>query len=333
MKKIPIFFTFNNDYSVPAAVAFYSLLNKAKQDVYYEMYVLHSDITTMNQKLLQDIVLKFKNAKLSFIDTEGYFDDFWINGNFAGHNTRGQFTADTIARCFGVKFFPQYDKIIYSDVDVIFMDDISELFDINLDDKYIAGVKNPFMKWSQNELSHLSKENFNMLKDSYIAGGIWVLNLKKIRDDKLEDRMIEIIKDDTIIKRWNDQDVVNIACKNKVAYIPLNYISYPYLADLLRMPDFISHYSRDEMYDSIINPKILHFAAEKPWNGTSKKAEIWFEIFDYLNLPKTRIFTPAPKSAHEIKLKKYKKLFNLFSILLIVLSALLIVLLSIYLIK
>ena len=63
MKKIPIFFTFNNDYSVPAAVAFYSLLNKAKQDVYYEMYVLHSDITTMNQKLLQDIVLKFKNAK------------------------------------------------------------------------------------------------------------------------------------------------------------------------------------------------------------------------------------------------------------------------------
>ena len=60
LKIIPIFFTFNNDYVVPAAVAFYSLLNKAKEGVFYEMYVLHSDITPENQDLLQSIVGRFK---------------------------------------------------------------------------------------------------------------------------------------------------------------------------------------------------------------------------------------------------------------------------------
>jgi len=45
MKKIPIFFTFDNNYVEPAAVSFWSLLNKANDEVYYEMYVLSSSLS------------------------------------------------------------------------------------------------------------------------------------------------------------------------------------------------------------------------------------------------------------------------------------------------
>ncbi len=44
-KEISIFFTFDDNYVVPAAVAFYSLLKHAKENIFYKMYVLHSDIT------------------------------------------------------------------------------------------------------------------------------------------------------------------------------------------------------------------------------------------------------------------------------------------------
>lgn len=322
MKEIPIFFTFDNNYAEPAAVAFYSLLNKTKEGVFYEMFVLHSDITEEKQSLLKAIVNKKGNGKLTFIDTKGFLDEFWENGSFNFSEFNSTFTADTIIRCFGAKFFPQYEKIIYSDVDIIVMDDISELYDIDLTDKYLAGVKNPFMRWSEHELSHLKPEHYEMLKDKYLAGGIWVMNLKKIREDNLEERMIDVIKDDTIIKRWNDQDIVNISCQGKVGYLPLNYISYPYMIDLLGKPDFISHYSREELYDSIINPKIIHFAASKPWNSNVNYSSLWWTIFNYLELSKTSIFKEI-ELPYEKKFKKYKKLFK---IALIILSILLLIL-------
>lgn len=321
MNHIPIFFTFNDSYTVPAAVAFWSLLNKAKRGVFYEMYVLHSDITPDNQRLLLNVINRFKNGRLSFINTDGFLQKEWAGGNWEGHNARQQFTADTLTRCFAARFLPQYDKIIYSDVDVVFTEDISELIDVNLEDKYMAGVRNVFMKWEKNELSHLKPEHYALLKDSYIAGGIWVLNLQKIREDKLEDKMMSVVRDDTIVKRWNDQDIVNIACGGKVKFLPLNYISYPYLRHRMQTQGFVSHYTRDELYDSLINPKIIHYAGLKPWNNRCGRSEEWWNIYDYLRLPHTHIFKEPEALAPLRKVKKYKKICTILASLLIALVA------------
>lgn len=305
MKHIPIFFTFDNNYVEPAAVAFYSLLNKAKDSIFYDMFVLHSDITDEKQKLLTEVVARKGNGALTFINTDGFLKDEWVNGSFNAHWSNSKFTLDTLIRCFGAKFFPQYDKIIYSDVDIVVVDDISEIYDIDLTNKYIAGVKGVLSKYSPDELSHLKPEHYTMLHDKYISGGIWLMNLKKIREDNIEEKMLEIIKDETIIKRWNDQDIVNIACGGMVGFIPLNYISYPYLIDLLIKPDFVSDASREELYDSLINPKIIHFANGKPWNNNPKYSNLWWTYFYYLGLKKTSIFKDYnPQVA---KMKKYKK--------------------------
>ncbi len=282
--KIPVFFTFDNNYVVPAAVAFFSLLNKANENVFYEMHVLHSDITAENEKLLQDVVARFRNASLTFRNTHGFLKDEWTNGNWEGHQNKNQFTLDTILPCFASEFFPQYDKIIYSDVDIVVKDDISELWEIDLTDKYLAAVRSPFLEYSPQELSHLPPELYEKLKDSYFGGGIWVMNLKKIRENNLTKKMLEIIHDDSIPKRWPDQDIINIACENKTASLPLNYVGYPYLADLMKKSDFTSHYSREELYDSLINMKIIHYASLKPWNTKVPYGEEWWTIYHYLNL-------------------------------------------------
>lgn len=287
MKTIPIFFTFDNNYSIPAAVAFYSLLSNAQRGIHYEMFVLHRDISTKNQSLLEEVVAKFGNATLKFIETGNFLVDNWRDGNWDGQQNGTSFTVDTLIRCFAARFFPSLDKIIYSDVDVVFAQDISELWNVDVENVYVAGVRNAFMKSNPQELSHLSRENYEMLKDSYLAGGIWVMNLKNIRRDDIESKMMAVIKDDTIIKRFNDQDVLNIACGGKVAFLPLNYISYPYLMEWICKESFISHYTRDELYDSIIHPKIIHYATVKPWNGLPghvRRQEIWWAIHNYLQL-------------------------------------------------
>ena len=305
MKTIPIFFTFDNNYAVPAAVAFYSLLNKAKDGVFYEMHVLHSDITQESQAMLRAVVSRFQNASLTFRNTDGFLRQEWEKGNFDGHQQKDQFSLDVIVRCFAARFFPQYDKIVYSDVDIVVQDDISELFDIDLTDKYLAAFLDPVLKYSTKEIEHLSPEYVEKLKDSYFGSGILVMNLQKIRQDNLEEKMIAVIRDDTIVKKFPDQDVLNIVCENKVAYLPLNYVGLPYLLGYLKRPDFVSHYSRDELYDSIINPKILHFAAFKPWNREGPYWEAWWAIFRYLNLPKTSLITIDYKR-HKNRVKKLR---------------------------
>ena len=311
MKIIPIFFAFDNNYVEPAAVAFYSLLNKTKDDVFYEMYVLHSDIGEERQKILFDIVRNFNNTQLTFVDTSDKFVNMWDNGNFNCNYANSVFTPDTITRCFASEFFPQYERIIYSDVDIIVMDDISKIYDIDLTNKYVAGVKNPFLRWNKEELSHFKFEHQEFLKNKHIADGIWVMNLKKIREDNLNIKMLEVINDKTIEKRFPDQDIMNISCNGKVGFIPLNYISYPYMVDLLANPNFVSDYTKEELYDSIINPKIIHFAAQKPWNGMPNYSNLWWTYFNYLNLEKTKIFKDAI-SSEKRKIKKYKRLFFLF---------------------
>ena len=73
--QIPIFFTFDNNYVVPAAVAFYSLLHKTKDDIFYKMYVLHSNITSQKQKILYSVVEKFNNAKEELSKNYKIMDD------------------------------------------------------------------------------------------------------------------------------------------------------------------------------------------------------------------------------------------------------------------
>lgn len=313
-KEIPIFFSFNNDYVVPAAVAFHTLLYHAKTDVFYKMFVLHSDISEYNKDLLFDIVNKHKNAILEFIDVKGFLRQEWERGSFENLeiNLR-KFTPDAIIRCFAARFFQQFDKIIYSDVDVVFMDDISELWNLDLEGKYIGAVKNAFIKNDPNELSHLSKENYEKLKDTYFSGGIWVMNLEKIRRDNLEEKMIEIVNDDNIAKKWNDQDVMNIACDNKVKYISLRYISYPYLMDVISKEGFQSHYAQEELLESLYKPKILHYAAWKPWkHRETKKADIWWDIFTELGLRKTRIFKIFDYNKLSLKNKMRYKVWKYF---------------------
>lgn len=294
MKKIPIFYSFDNNYVVPAAVAIKSLLSEAKPDVFWQMYVLHNDISDKNQELLQNIVKKMGNASLKFRYMEGFLQQEWRQGSFAGKKNK-QFTPETITKCFAARFFPEYDKIIYSDVDVVFMDDVSELIAVDLQNKFIAAVRNPFMKiHHKEELGHLSKTNYEKLKDTYFVGGIWVLNLKAIRENNLEVRMMEIVQDNNIDKRWPDQDVMNIACDNKVEYLSLRYISYPYMLERLSKEGFESHFSIAECVESIIYPKILHYAGIKPWNNEPYRKDIWWKVFNELNISKTEIFDRVP---------------------------------------
>lgn len=55
--------------------------------------------------------------------------------------------------------------------------------------------------------------------DTYLNSGVLLMNLKKIREDKLERRFAELAEED-----WEsqDQDILNIACHGELSWQSLN---------------------------------------------------------------------------------------------------------------
>ena len=72
---IPVFFTFNREYVIPAIVAIHSLLRHADKAYFYELHVLHTDLLEKDQQKLQKIIQKFPDqTSLNFMDVKEYHD-------------------------------------------------------------------------------------------------------------------------------------------------------------------------------------------------------------------------------------------------------------------
>lgn len=314
MKEIPIFFTFDDNYTIPAAVAFNTLLKRAPQDVFYKLFVLNDGLEKSNEEILQKVVSNYKNSSLEFRNTKGFMAEAWENGSFDGHQKKQQFTIQTLHKCFAAYFFPEFDKIIYSDVDIVVMDDISELYEIDLEENYIGAVKSVFNQQMYNEqFGYMKAEYVDKFKDTYFAGGIWLMNLKKIREDNLEEIMSKIIYDNSIVKAYPDQDIMVMACDNKVNFISLRYISYPYLESYMKTlkEPFKTTYIPFEIWESLYFPKILHYAAGKPWNRQAEKADVWFNELDNLPIENKYDWINAKRK----KLKKEKRIKKIINFL------------------
>lgn len=123
------------------------------------------------------------------------------------------------------RVFPQYDRILSLDVDTIVTRDIGELWDIDIDNYYLAGVK------------ELHKSSYNL----YVNAGVMLLNLAKLRDGK-GDEIIRSLNER--LYSFNEQDCINQLCRGGILEIP-------------------SVYNMNSWTEPTTTPKIVHFAAIK----------------------------------------------------------------------
>lgn len=276
--SIPIVFYFDNNYAIPAGVAFYSLLDNANRNYFYKFYVLHSDISFENQQKLQNTIIKFSNVSLEFICISGKFDDLWDK-----LKTKGHYTKETFYKMLTASLFPQYNKVITSDVDVVFLGDISSsYFFINEEEPYyVAGIKpvgkimyyyDVYKQWfSEEEISYMT-----------FCGGYLVMNLQKIRIDNLESKFVECFAKNVYRLNQAEQDILNLCCYPKVKYLPCSSLVCSYMYDLYKNEEDFkndSQYSEKELKEAYNRPIQLHYATSaKPWKDVScTKSEEWFK--------------------------------------------------------
>lgn len=322
-KEIPIMFCFDNNYVIPAAVAFYSLLEHANKNYRYKLYVLHSDISDNNIKMLFETVSQFSTfSELEFIDMSHKFNNLWER-----IRTKGHFSKEVMYKVLVSSIFPQYEKIIVSDVDVVFLGDISESyteFNTN-DDYYLAGVRpvGKVMYYMNNYRPNFNESEIEAL--SSFCGGYIVFNLKKLREDKMEKKFIKCFEKNAYRLNQMEQDVLTLCCYPKVKFLSLSYVACSYMWDMYKSDiDFHSdvNYSEKELRESMSHPIQLHYATSiKPWKNVDiTKSEEWFKYIVktpflglYLSELPQKIIIPPKEGLSEIKRLTKKLIFKQLS--------------------
>lgn len=264
----------DNNYALQLITTFNSILINVKDCTDYQfVFLLDDDFEKENFDFI-----------INLINQHGALDPivFYMGNNYA--KVEMQLKHITKATYFRLKLpelLPEIKKCLYLDTDVIVCEDLGVLFDIDVSDFYLAGVKAAGFYYPEDKC-RLLQQNLGIDRiDQYINAGVLLMNLQLMRKDNLS-----VVFEQLVAKNFKnqDQDILNTACYGKIKILEPKYN----LMTKYKVMDENSYdkvdglrqcYTKAEWYDACKNPIIIHFAdKKKPWQDiTSDYAPEWWK--------------------------------------------------------
>ncbi|WQR79188.1 glycosyltransferase family 8 protein [Helicobacter pylori] len=269
--------------------------NESKK-LFYKIHCLVDNLSLENQRKLKETLAPFSAfMSVDFLDISdpnnptttlaepSVIDK--IHEAFLQLNiyAKTRFSKMVMCRLFLASLFPQYDKIIMFDVDTLFLNDVSESFFIPLDSYYFGAAKDfsspknlkhfqiererePRQKFSLHE-HYLKEKDMQIICENHYNVGFLIVNLKLWRADHLEERLLNLAHQKGQCVFCPEQDLLTLACYQKVLQLPYTYNAHPFMANQKR---FIP--SQQEIV-------MLHFYfVGKPWiSPTALYSKEWHE--------------------------------------------------------
>ena len=195
---IPISMSLNNDYIYPTIIAITSILENAYSYTKYDFYILYtSNFLKENKNKLKNFEKKYPN-KCSI--------NLKNMTNFKFKNAKLSRNIQTIATYYRLilpELLPNINKIIYIDGDTLILDDLKEMYDINMDNYYYKGFLD------------IGIDYFLPNNDNYICAGILLINLDNLRKDDIINKMYDYMIKNNDNLYYHVQTIINGVCSEK----------------------------------------------------------------------------------------------------------------------
>ena len=264
MKTVPILFTFDQSLLMPAGVCLTSLLESADADTFYDIFILHGPGCDFSA--LDVLKERFGNFRMTVREVSGEFVD--------AYEVRG-IPETAYYRLLSPELIPQYDKLLYSDVDVIIREDLSKYYELDLGDNYFAAVDN-CSRLRPAVQDYISTLGIDWRNNYYYSGNL-VINSALIRRDHMIDKFRELGKN---AYDQQDMDIINIACNQR--FLPLGPVFclsvQLYSLIVNRRTEMDAIYGHQEL-DDALDHGIVHFNGVKPWKGACMNMDIWWTVY------------------------------------------------------
>ena len=253
LNEIPIFFAVDDAYIPYLAVTLESLIAHISDENTYVIKVLYTSINNENMEKLYKY--KRKNVSIEFVELNKYVEKIKD-----ALYTRDYYTKTTYFRLFLPDLYPQYKKAIYLDSDIVILEDIANLYNIDIGQNLVAGVPDgavqtvPIFQEYVEKVVGLSDYN------KYFNAGILLLNLEELRKFRFLEKFLYLL---TTIKFTvaQDQDYLNRICKGKAKILENGWNAMP--MEELKLDE-------EEL-------KIIHYnLGMKPWHNDNILYENYF---------------------------------------------------------
>ena len=255
LKIIPLVFAVDDNYAPLLGVALRSILDNAKNGNFYKVYLLNTEISQSNFEMLNEYncdVMEIKYVNVADRMAKISKDKIHL---------RDYYTKAIYYRIFIPDLFPQYDKILYVDCDVVVLRDIAELYDTELGDNIFAVVHEETMT-AMEVFGKYSEDFLGVERKKYFNSGLLLINTKEYIKQNIEEKFIKIMHKYKF-EVAPDQDYLNVLCKDKVKYCDIGWNKTPFPQEVLPFDDK--------------DVNLIHFKLNfKPWHYQGVRYEEYF---------------------------------------------------------
>ena len=253
----------DNNYVMPTCVAIQSIINCAINN--YDIYIIASALSLESEECFKKLITDKVNIQIIRENAEE---------KFAGMHSfeEGSICAATISAL--LKFlipdiFKNFEKILYLDGDIVVKEDLAPLYDVVLEDHYLAAVMDSGSIYFSHE--YVSKVQ------CYFNSGVMLLNLVKMRNDKLVDKLIctkKNLNDFSLM----DQNVFNLVCDKCFLQLPIRYNYMPvslersyanWTIEQINKSYGTTYIDKNELMK---DAAIIHYSSkDKPWRSNDQE--------------------------------------------------------------
>ena len=262
---VVIVFAVSDNFIPYFSAALQSLLENSSENRRYDIVVLTRDISPTSMETLTDQVGAFPQANIGYLDVEAALGDIQLP--YYGH-----FRPETYFRLLAPTLLPMVDKALYLDSDIIVLDDVADLYDIDVTGYLVGATRDAdtvgmICGWEQSVKPYLTNELKLTNPMHYFQAGVLLMNLEEFRRRTTPDQFFALATQRTW--RWLDQDVLNKVCDGDYKRINMRW-NVLFDWKCLRRNNIIGCAPKDYIFEYEIarnNIGIVHYAGpdDRPW--------------------------------------------------------------------
>lgn len=270
-KHIPIFFSTDDNYIPYLDVAISSLISNASKGYKYRIIVLNTGLKSENiEKIKKN---EQEGFTIDFIDIGKHVEDIKSRFKDVYH-----FSVVTYYRLFIASLFPEYDKIVYLDCDLVVLGDVSELYNTDLGESIIGAAPEQFVQ-NTDEFRAYAEKALGVDPDGYVNAGVLVISLDKFREHRIEERFIDLISSYDFDLLDPDQAYINFLCSGKIHMLPNGWNKEPMDLPCEGKKNIVHYalYKKPWQYDDVLDGEYFwHYAKASPFYELILKARSSF---------------------------------------------------------
>lgn len=254
----------SNDYDTPyTAVCMQSIIYHTSAQYHYDIIVLTGDMSESNKQILKNMSKGRSNISVRFYDPEPML--------YAYRSKLSIDPRSNIISFYRIALpwlFPDYEKVICMDSDLVLETDIAELFQIPVGDDYLAAVRDVAVQgFAEGSDPSFTGYYNDKLQDvaNYVNTGVAIYNLAALRRRYGFHDVIQTAQKDHY--RMQQQDVINILVDGKCRLIDERWNVLTYCNGDYKYAISFAPYEFQQKYGNARkDPFIVHWAGcVKPW--------------------------------------------------------------------